>query len=304
MQVIYWKTPICHFYRTDGFLSNPLKRAEQSHPNSHWLPLYLLFYSYNLFEAHFLVYVSVFLSGEECCCVPLFWLLRKKRESLWQPVTRQYLSHRIFEQYLLRCPSKFLQICWQLLDIRFYDLLNLTDVYELELFVLQLTYKQNQNKDASSFYHQLPETNDTQFARQQTELLSEVMTVSHDSFCSVTSNHHHVNLFLSLQGHLEVNNCPCSLFSPPVLFCWRKRSNTKKTGRKRWAWIFILCSPTPLMLSGPKSWRRCRARCVHWKHIIIIHFYRFGDKLDSKPLIWWICFCSTWSFSLISSIKD
>uniref|UniRef100_A0A3Q2ZMS8 Nebulette n=1 Tax=Kryptolebias marmoratus TaxID=37003 RepID=A0A3Q2ZMS8_KRYMA len=38
-----------------------------------------------------------------------------------------------------------------------------------------------QNKDASTFYHLMPETNDTQFARQQTEMLSEVPIVSADS---------------------------------------------------------------------------------------------------------------------------
>ncbi|MEQ2199782.1 hypothetical protein XENOCAPTIV_011729, partial [Xenoophorus captivus] len=42
------------------------------------------------------------------------------------------------------------------------------------LCVLQLMYKQNQKKDASSLYHLMPETIDTQFVRQQTEMLSEV----------------------------------------------------------------------------------------------------------------------------------
>lgn len=41
------------------------------------------------------------------------------------------------------------------------------------LCVLQLKYKQSLKTD-SSLYHHMPETLDTQFARQQTELLSEV----------------------------------------------------------------------------------------------------------------------------------
>lgn len=41
------------------------------------------------------------------------------------------------------------------------------------LWFLQLMYKQNR-QDASSLYHLMPETIDTQFAREQSEMLSEV----------------------------------------------------------------------------------------------------------------------------------
>lgn len=40
--------------------------------------------------------------------------------------------------------------------------------------LLQLKYKQSSKKDSSSLFHLMPETIDTQFARQQTEMLSEV----------------------------------------------------------------------------------------------------------------------------------
>lgn len=48
-----------------------------------------------------------------------------------------------------------------------------------------------------------------------------------------------------------------------ALFCVITRSSTKKI-RKSWASTCILCSPTPPTPSMLKSWRRCRARWVHW----------------------------------------
>lgn len=71
--------------------------------------------------------------------------------------------------------------------------------------MLQLKYKQTLKKDSSSLYHHMPETIDTQFARQQTELLSEVRlygTKLSETFDSRLKDLFGKNLFSS-QGEVQ-----------------------------------------------------------------------------------------------------
>lgn len=105
--------------------------------------------------------------------------------------------------------------------------------------VLQLKYKQSLKKD---LYHLMPETIDTQFVRQQMEMLSEVWLLY---FCFI----------------LRINT-PAGLFSSLWLY-FVSRSSTKKTAGKRWASTCTLCCPTPSTPSMLKSWETRRARWVH-----------------------------------------
>lgn len=126
------------------------------------------------------------------------------------------------------------------------------------LCVFQLKYKQSLKKDASSLFHLMPETNDTMFHKQQTEMLSEVpqsgiiyIGFNKTQRCRCISIcHDPAATALCINQHLV----PLSFF--------KSRWSIKKRGRKRWTSTCTLCCLTPSTRSTLKSRRTCRARCV------------------------------------------
>lgn len=73
-----------------------------------------------------------------------------------------------------------------------------------DLFLSQLKYKQTLKKDSSSLYHLMPETMDTLFARQQTDMLSEVPRVCFlPRIRTLARSHPPGCVFVSSQGQIQ-----------------------------------------------------------------------------------------------------
>lgn len=144
-----------------------------------------------------------------------------------------------------------------------------------QLLRLQLKYKQSSQSDASSLYHQMPETIETLFAREQTEMLSQVTTqqILHIVFTSRRQTND--------EGFLT------------CLFIIT-RSNTKKMEEKRWVWIFFLQLCLRLWRHwGSKSSRSCRATYVF---ISALHVWLVCDCVSGRSETTWTSLMFSLSF--------